>query len=805
MQENKNESADVRERPEGRPEEARLPEELSILPSKNAVLFPSMILPLSVSGQRWVSLVNEAAAGHRPIGIFAQRNPEEEASPDNLFGVGTAGIIGRMLRLPDGTVQALVQGMSRIRLEEIIQTDPYLRGRVAVLQEQEEKNAELDALQRNLRAAFRQMVSLSPTLPDEMASLADGIPETGRLADFIASVVNIPTPEKQDLLETLDVAERVRKLLASIYRELEVLEISRQIQSQIKERIDKTQREYYLREQLRAIQRELGEVDERQAEVAEYQRRTEEAKMPPEALKETEREMDRLRIMPPASPEYGMIRSYLDWMTSLPWSASTEDHLDIAEAKRILDEDHYDLERVKQRILEFLAVRKLKQDMRGPILCFVGPPGVGKTSLGQSIARAMGRHFIRMSLGGIRDEAEIRGHRRTYIGALPGRIIQGIRRAGSNNPVFMLDEIDKLTVSFQGDPAAALLEVLDPAQNFAFQDLYLGVPFDLSKVLFIATGNVLETIPAPLLDRMEVLRLAGYTEEEKLQIAKRFLIPKQVRENGVPPKDFEIVDDALRLVIDGYTREAGVRNLEREIGNICRKAALQLAEQGAKRTVVIPDEVPDYLGPRRFRRDLLLANDEIGVATGLAWTPFGGDVLFIEATIVPGRGNLTITGQLGEVMRESAMAALTYARSRSPVLGVDEDFYQKFDVHIHVPAGAVPKDGPSAGITIALALISAITKRPVKKEVAMTGEITLRGKVLPVGGIKEKVLAAHRAGAEVVVLPKENERDLVDVPEETKKELKLVLVDHMDQVLGIALRPETAEEPIRLAVIPKAV
>jgi ATP-dependent Lon protease len=764
-----------------------IPEELPILPAGENILFPFIIVPLATQEQKVVQLIDAAIAENKIIGIFAQR--AEQSPPDNLYSIGLAALIARMFKLPDGSIRAFLQGLARIRLKEITQTEPYLKARVEVIEGKVEKTTELEALTRNLLTLFQRVVEIAPNLPAELGIAAMNMPEPGDLADFVAAHINLKREEGQEILETLDVTERIKKLTGYINRELEILELGSKIQSQIKGEMDKAQREFFLREQLKAIQKELGEVDERTMELNELKGKIEEAKLPPEAQKEAERELDRLAKMPPAAAEYTVARTYLDWLISLPWSKSTEDNLDITQAAAVLDEDHYDLNRVKERILDYLAVRKLKEDMKGPILCFVGPPGTGKTSVGQSIARALGRKFFRMSLGGIRDEAEIRGHRRTYVGALPGRIIQGIRRAESNNPVFMLDEIDKVGIDFRGDPSAALLEVLDPEQNFAFVDHYLDVPFDLSRVIFITTANIVDPIPPALKDRMEVIELPGYTEQEKLHIARQFLVPKQLKENGLSPERLQFCDEALLDIIRSYTREAGVRNLEREISAICRKVARRVAAGSEEPTMATPDKLQEYLGPQKFRYELAEEADEIGVATGLAWTQAGGDVIFVEATPVSGKGNLILTGKLGEVMQESARAALTYARSKAASLGIEEDFYEKKDVHIHVPAGAIPKDGPSAGITMAVALISALTKRPVSKEVGMTGEITLRGKVLPVGGIKEKVLAAHRAGIKKVILPKENEKDLEEIPQEIKEELQFIWVEHIDQALEIALKP----------------
>lgn len=766
-----------------------IPEELPVLPSGETIVYPSMIVPLGAQEQKVVRLIDEAVAGNKIIGLFAQRQ-EGEPGLDNLYSIGTAALIAKMLKMPDGSIRAFLQGLARIQLKEITQVEPFLKGKVEAIEDRVEKTPELEALTRNLVNLFQKVVQLAPNLPSELGIAAVNIPEPGSLADFVAAHINLSRQEGQEILEALDVTERIKKLTSYINRELEILELGNKIQSQIKTEMDKAEREFYLREQLKAIQKELGETDERTMEINELKEKIEQAQLPEEARKEAERELDRLAKMPPAAAEHSVSRTYLEWLTSLPWAKSTQDNLDISQAARVLDEDHYDLDKVKERVLDYLAVRKIKEDMKGPILCFVGPPGTGKTSVGQSIARALGRKFIRMSLGGMRDEAEIRGHRRTYVGALPGRIIQWIRRAESNNLVFMLDEIDKVGIDFRGDPSAALLEVLDPEQNFAFFDHYLDVPFDLSRVMFITTANIVDPIPPALKDRMEVIELPGYTEQEKLHIAKRFLIPKQLQENGLSPERLQLSDEAVLTIIRNYTREAGVRNLEREIGTICRKAARQVAEGIEQPTIVTPEQLPDYLGPQRFRYEVAEEGDEVGVATGLAWTPTGGDVLFVEATLMPGKGNLILTGKLGDVMQESARAAFTYARSRAASFNVPEDFYEKKDVHIHVPAGAIPKDGPSAGITMAVALVSALTSRPVSKETGMTGEITLRGKVLPVGGIRDKVLAAHRAGIKKVILPKENEKDLEEVPQQVKEELQFLFVEQIDQALQATLKDE---------------
>ncbi|MEF3274507.1 MAG: endopeptidase La [Chloroflexus sp.] len=764
---------------------AEIPEVLPVLPINNAVLFPGMFLPLIVSGDAWVRLVDEAALSNKIIGVFRRVQAGEEFEPSMLAPTGTAALIVRMIRLPQGGVQLLLQGQVRIKVQHWVTIKPYPQARVSVSRDPTEVSMEVSGLARAALAGFQQIVELSPNLPDELAIAAANAPHPGMLADLIAANLNQSLDDQQAVLDMLDVTERLQHVLRLLEREREILMIGRKAQ----EEVSKNQREYVLRQQLEAIKRELGETDDHAAEIAELRRRLEEAQLPAEARQEAERELNRLERMPPGAAEYTVARTYLDWLLDLPWHTSTTDNLDMARARQVLDEDHYDLERIKERIIEYLAVRKLRQEegsggeARGPILCFVGPPGVGKTSLGASIARALERKFVRVALGGVRDEAEIRGHRRTYIGALPGRIIQGINRAGSNNPVVLLDEVDKLSVGFQGDPAAALLEVLDPEQNVAFVDRYLDVPFDLSKVLFVCTANRADTIPPALLDRMELLELAGYTEQEKLEIARRYLIPRQRSEQGMAARGPELTTAALQRLIREYTHEAGVRDLERRIGAIYRKMATRLAEGQALPTHIDATDLDDLLGPPRFRSETLLGENEVGVVTGLAWTPLGGEVLMVEVSVVPGNGQLILTGQLGDVMKESARAALTYARSRAAGLGIDAEVFQKSDIHIHVPAGAVPKDGPSAGITIASALISALTKREVDKKIAMTGEVTLRGKILPIGGVKEKLLAAQRAGVRRVLLPKENEIDLREVPAETKEQLEIVLVRHMDEVL----------------------
>ena len=766
-----------------------LPGELPILPIREAVLYPRMLLPLMVTQERMIKLIDAALLSNKLIGIVAIKHKEvEEVKPEHLFQIGCAAQILKMIKMPNNSLRLLIQGTSRITLGEFTQREPYFRAKVTSLKDQGEKTTDIEAVMVGVKGIFQKVVELAPNLPAELGIMALNVEEPGALADLIASILNIPLEDKQILLETLDVQTRLEKAIFFLTKELSVLELGSKIQSQVREGIDKSQREYFLREQLKAIQKELGEKDERTAEIEELRQRLAQAKLSPEAMKEAERELDRLAKMPPAAAEYTVSRTYLEWLIDLPWAVSTEDNLDISQAQKVLDEDHYDLEKVKKRILEYLAVRKLKPDMKGPILCFVGPPGTGKTSVGKSIARALGRKFIRMSLGGVRDEAEIRGHRRTYVGALPGRIIQGIRKAGSNNPVFMLDEIDKLGMDFRGDPSSALLEVLDPEQNYAFSDHYIDVAFDLKKVMFITTANILDPIPPPLRDRMEVLELPGYTEEEKLKIAKEFLIPKQLEAHGLTDKNVKFEDGAIRRLTLEYTREAGVRNLEREIANICRAVAKRVAEGQDGLAIIRAEDVPAYLGPVKFFSEVAERTSEPGVATGLAWTPTGGDILFVEATRMKGRKAFSLTGQLGEVMKESAQAALSYVRARAKALKIPEDFFDHSDIHIHVPAGAIPKDGPSAGVTMFAALTSLLTGRPVRSDVAMTGEITLRGLVLPVGGIKEKVLAANRAGITTVILPKRNEKDLEEVPEEVKKRMKFHFVQRMDEVMDLALQ-----------------
>ncbi|HZP45144.1 MAG TPA: endopeptidase La [Candidatus Binataceae bacterium] len=766
-----------------------IPETLPVLPLRGIVIFPSQIHPFLVSRAASLKLIEAVGHDSRIIALTAQKNPEDEnPAPDALYQRGTAVRILKMLKYPDQSIRVLVQGLARIELRQFIQREPYFVAQVTRLTEVFTPDKEGEALQANLISQFSKFVSLVPYLPDELQVMAMQVRDPARLTDLAASYLKIAVEELQDLLATLDVRQRLEKLLVILTREIELLELGHKIQSQVQSELNKSQREYYLRQQLKAIQRELGEGDGRSSEIDELAKKIEAAKMPEEARKAADKELDRLKMIPPESAEHTVVRTYIDWLVTLPWSVSTEDNLDIKHARAVLDEDHYDLEKVKERILEFLAVRKLKQDTKGPILCFVGPPGTGKTSLGRSIARALGRKFQRLSLGGIRDEAEIRGHRRTYIGSLPGRIIQGLRNAGSNNPLFILDEVDKLGADFRGDPASALLEVLDPEQNNTFADHYLDVPFDLSRVLFITTANMLDTIPHALRDRMEVLELPGYTEEEKLAIVFQHLIPKQMNENGLGEMQIEFDRDAVAEIIRGYTREAGLRNLEREISRVCRKIARSITEGETAPARVTVEMLPKYLGPRKFFSEVAERTNEPGVATGLAWTPNGGDIIFIESTRMNGQKGLTLTGSLGDVMKESAQAALSYIRSRADKLGIAPDFYDKSDIHVHVPAGAIPKDGPSAGVTMTASIASLLTGRPVRSDLAMTGEITLRGKVLPVGGIKEKVLAARRAGIKTVILPRRNEHDLDDIPPEVRAEMEIVFVDTIDDVLAHAFR-----------------
>src|SRR3954449_513653 len=785
----------------------QIPSELPVLPLRDTVLFPNSFMPLAVAREASVRLVEEANGSGRLIGVFTQREAAmEEPMQEDLYAVGTVTHIHKMFNLPDGSLRLIVQGVERVTLDRVIQSRPYLRALVTIADDllRDEDRLEIDALQRNIKTNFQQVVSLSPLLSDDLQTLAVNITEAGRLADFIASsLTTISTSVKQEVLETLNVRERMDKLNRILIKESEVLELGSKIQSQVQSEVGKNQREYFLREQLKAIQKELGEGDEQAKEIEELRSKIDAAGMPDPVRKEALRELDRLAKMPPAAAEYTVSRTYVDWIISLPWAKRTDDSIDLKHTKQVLDADHSGLEKVKDRVLEYLAVRKLNPDVKGPILCFLGPPGVGKTSLARSIANSIGRKFVRVSLGGMRDEAEIRGHRRTYIGALPGQVIQGIRRAESKNPVFILDEIDKLGSDFRGDPASALLEVLDPEQNNSFRDHYLDVPFDLSEVLFLTTANVLDPIPPALRDRMEVLELAGYTEEEKLAIAFEHLIAKQVKNHGLTPDYVEFTKDAISNVIRGYTREAGVRNLEREIGALCRKVARRRAEGDETRVVITPEVVVQMLGaPSFLDEEIENRTKDPGVAVGLAWTPAGGEVLFVEASRMQGGGSLTLTGHLGDVMKESARTALSWFRANAQHYGVDPAFYKDSEIHLHVPSGAVPKDGPSAGVTMVCALASELTGRPVRGDIAMTGEISLSGRVLPVGGVKEKVLAARRHGITELIMPRQNEKNVKeDLSEELRKELTIRFVSEIAEVVAIALQPRAEQTRIPMPVV----
>ena len=782
-----------------------VPDILGLLPLRGTVVFPHAVIPLGAGRASSVRLIEEASQGARMVGAVTQRNPGEDApGREGLHSIGTVTVIHKVLRQPDGTLRLVAQGLTRFRIVELIQETPYLKARIETLPDAGAVagDVELEALARSALSLFQKIVSMSPTLPDELAGLAANAEAPGALADVIAAALpTLSVPQKQEVLEAIDVKERLQKLANALGKEAEVLELGSKIQSEIQSKMSETQREYYLREQMKAIQKELGERDERTQEIDTLREKIEAAGMPEEAHAEALRELDRLAKMPPAAAEYTVARTYIDWLVAMPWRQETKDNIDIAAGAAILDEDHEGLEKVKDRILEYLAVKKIRPSGKDPILCFVGPPGVGKTSLGRSIARALGRKFHRISLGGMRDEAEIRGHRRTYIGALPGQIVQGLRRAGTKNPVFMLDEIDKLGMDFRGDPASALLEVLDPEQNVAFRDHYLDVAFDLSRVLFITTANVIDAVPHPLRDRMEVIHLAGYTEEEKVRIAETHLVPKQARDHGLEPGvDLTFTPEALRLLARGYTREAGVRNLEREIASVCRKAARRRAEGQGEPVRVTPDIVTSFLGVPRFEFEELEERTRVpGVAIGLAWTPAGGDILFIEATRMRGNHTLTLTGQLGDVMKESVQAALSWVRSHAAELGLPSDFWEISDIHVHVPAGAIPKDGPSAGIAMTTALVSLLTGRRLHAGLAMTGEVSLSGRVLPVGGIKEKVLAAHRAGVRTIILPKRNEKNLLeDVPAPVRDVMTIHLVDSVSDVIRLALEDSPKLEGARL-------
>jgi len=764
--------------------ELELPPALPVLPLRDSVPFPDTLTPLAIGQERSVKLVNDVLAGNRMLVMVAATDPEpDNPGPEQIYRVGVAGFVARMLKVPDGSLRILVQGGERVELVDFPAAEPYMVARIEPRPDVVESGPELEALARNVQGTFSQIIAEVPYLPEELQLALANLEDPAELAHMIAGSLRLKTEEKQELLEEQDVARRLRRLSELLARELELISIGSRIQSQVQSEMDKGQREYFLRQQLKAIQEELGEVDEQAAEANELREQIEAAGLPEHAMKAAARELDRLERLPPQAAEHGVIRTYLEWIASLPWSRSTDDDLDLKKARRVLDRDHYDIDTVKERILEFLAVRKLKPDAPSSVLCFVGPPGVGKTSLGRSIASAMGRKFERISVGGVRDESEIRGHRRTYIGAMPGTIVRALRDAESNNPVLMIDEIDKMGADFRGDPASAMLEVLDSQQNTSFRDHYLDLPFDLSRVLFVTTANQLETVPPPLRDRMEIIQLAGYTEDEKVQIAKRYLVPRQLEQNGLAKGKLSFEDEALRELIDGYTREAGVRELERQVGSICRKVARDHAEGRTRKRVIRKRQVRELLGKRRFISDVGRRTDHPGVATGLAWTPVGGDILFIEATTFPGKGSLQITGQLGDVMKESAAAAMSWVKGNLDGSGPDGES----DVHVHVPAGAIPKDGPSAGITMATALVSLFTGRPVRADTAMTGEITLTGKVLPIGGLKEKALAAQRAGIKRVIAPKLNQPDADEFPANLLKDVEFVWVDSIEKVLKEAL------------------
>ncbi|PKL51636.1 MAG: endopeptidase La [Nitrospira bacterium HGW-Nitrospira-1] len=770
--------------------EARIPGNIPVLPVRDIVVFPYMIIPLFVGREISIKAIEHALSSSRMILLLTQKDLSiENPASGDLYRIGTVGMIIRMLKLPDGRVKVLVQGLSKARVTQFTQAEPFIAADIEKIEEIKlpSLNIEDEAQIRTVKEQLDKAVSYGKTILPDIMVVVENLDEPGRLADLVASNLALKTEQAQEILEISGPVQRLKRVSDILAREIELLVVQQKIQSDARGEIDKTQREYYLREQLKAIQKELGDFDERTEEAKEFRKKIKEARMPEKVLKEAEKQLKRIEKMHPDSAEAATIRTYLDWLVELPWAKSTKDNLDITAAKKVLNDDHYDLEKVKERILEYLSVRKIKEKMKGPILCFIGPPGVGKTSLGRSIARALGREFVRMSLGGVRDEAEIRGHRRTYVGALPGRIIQGIKQAGTNNPVFMLDEIDKLGSDFRGDPSSALLEVLDPEQNFAFADHYLSVPFDLTGVMFITTGNLTDTIPSPLRDRMEIIYLSGYTEEEKLGIARKYLLPKQLDEHGLTSKIVNLSDAGLKLLISQYTREAGVRNLEREIANLCRKVAKKIAEGKDKKFEITAKNLHNFLGSPKFLPEEEMEHDEVGVSTGLAWTEAGGDIIYIEATTMKGKGILTLTGQLGDVMKESAQAALSYIRSKAQMLGISEDIFSQTDVHIHVPAGAIPKDGPSAGITLATALASVFTGKPVSKNIAMTGEVTLRGRVLPIGGLKEKSLAAKRMGIKKIILPKRNKKDIDDIPKYIKKDMEFIFADTMEQVLKAAL------------------
>jgi len=774
--------------------ELEIPEKIPVLAVRDIVIFPHMVVPLFIKREKSQKAINKSLSTHRKILLLTQKDPEvEDPGPDDLYRVGTVAIISKMITLPDGSQRVLFQGLARAKVKEVKTDGEYIEAEIEVVKEEigDYPEVEIEALKRSLKDSLQKTVELGKPLPPDFLLFIANIEDPSKLTDIIVANLGIKTEEAQQILEIFDPIERMKKVLELLGREIQLLEIQKKIMDETKERMEKMQKEFFLRQQLQSIQKELGIGSELSEEIKEYREKLAKIKnMPKEAREEVEKQISRLEKIPSESAEAGVIRTYIDWMLSLPWDKSTKDNLDIKRAKKILDEDHYNLEKVKERILEYLSVRKLAKKIKGPILCFVGPPGVGKTSLGKSIARALGRKFVRISLGGVRDEAEIRGHRRTYVGALPGRIIQGIKQAGSNNPVFMLDEVDKIGADFRGDPSSALLEVLDPEQNYSFVDHYLGVPFDLSRVMFIATANVTHTIHPAFLDRMEIIYLPGYTEEEKVHIAKKFLIPKQMKENGIKPEMIQISDDAIRRIISEYTREAGVRNLERQIASIMRKVAKQWAEGKKKRVRITAKNIQKFLGPPIIFKDEPLPTPKVGIATGVAWTPTGGTLLFVESTKMPGKGDIKLTGSLGEILKESAITALSLIKSRSEKLGIDPEIFSKIDIHIHIPQGAIPKDGPSAGVAIVTSLVSLLTEKPVRNDVAMTGEITLSGNVLPIGGLKEKILAAKRSKILTFILPKKNMQEVEDLPKYVKEKMNLIPVDTIEEVLKIAILDE---------------
>jgi ATP-dependent Lon protease len=782
-------------------QDVEIPDELPLMAVRDVVVFNSMIIPLFVGRTSSVAAVNEALTRDKLLVLLTQRDAtQEDPDPKDLYEVGMVSMIMRTLKLPDGRLKVLVQALTKAKIKEFMQKDPFFMVRLEVVDEQEssEVTVEVEALMRTVREQTEKIMSLRGILSSDLIMIMNNIEDPGRLADLVASNLRLKIPEAQSILESFDSVEKLKLVADYLNKELEVSTMQAKIQTEAKEEMTKSQREYYLREQLQALKKELGDVDERAQEIEELLEKIRKARMPIHAKKEANKQLKRLEMMHPDSSEAGIIRTYLDWLVEVPWSKGSRDRLDLKIAKEVLDADHYGLEKVKERILEYLAVRKLNKSTKGPILCFVGPPGVGKTSLGQSIARALGRKFHRLSLGGMRDEAEIRGHRRTYIGAMPGRIIQGLKTVSANNPVFMMDEIDKVGSDYRGDPSSALLEVLDPEQNYSFSDHYLNIPYDLSKVMFITTANLTDTIPSPLLDRMEIIRLAGYTLEEKLEIANRYLLPRQLTENGITEKHIKLNDETIKRIVSHYTRESGLRNLEREIGKVCRKIARKIAEGGRGPYVVSRQTLPKYLGPPKFQPESDVETiDQPGLVTGLAWTETGGEILYVETAIMPGKGNLILTGQLGDVMKESAKAALSYCRSRMDKLKIDEDFFDEFDIHIHVPAGAIPKDGPSAGVTMATSLYSAITKKKMAWDIAMTGEITLRGRVLPIGGLKEKALAALRSGIKKVIIPAQNKKDLVEIPKDIRAQMEFIPVKNMDQILKIAFKETKKDTKVK--------